>query len=147
MTGSMSTVAAALARGDGASDRGKWWISGDQLCQRWTSWMDGNPIATSSPLEARRSVGCAMTAARARRGSRRYDRTFAERFEDLRDPAGGGQCGCYVVLVGADKQITQGCSKYVSKIPTFNERTLGYGDLGHPPMAKRSTWASPYLRQ
>jgi hypothetical protein len=41
MTGSMSTVAAALARGDGASDRGKWWISGDQLCQRWTSWMDG----------------------------------------------------------------------------------------------------------
>jgi hypothetical protein len=41
MTGSMSTVAAALARGDGASDRGTWWISGDQLCQRWTSWMDG----------------------------------------------------------------------------------------------------------
>jgi hypothetical protein len=41
MTGSMSTVAAALARGDGASDRGKWWIAGDQLCQRWTSWMDG----------------------------------------------------------------------------------------------------------
>jgi hypothetical protein len=41
MRGSMSTVAAALTRGDGASDRGKWWISGDQLCQRWTSWMDG----------------------------------------------------------------------------------------------------------
>lgn len=41
MTGSMSTVAAALARGDGASDRGKWWIVGDQLCQRWTSWMEG----------------------------------------------------------------------------------------------------------
>jgi hypothetical protein len=41
MRGSMSTVAAALARGDGASDRGSWWISGDQLCQRWTSWMDG----------------------------------------------------------------------------------------------------------
>jgi len=41
MKGSMSTVAAALARGDGSSDRGKWWISGDQLCQRWTNWMDG----------------------------------------------------------------------------------------------------------
>jgi len=41
MTGSMSMVAAALSRGDGASDRGKWWISGDRLCQRWTSWMDG----------------------------------------------------------------------------------------------------------
>jgi hypothetical protein len=41
MAGSMSMVAAALSRGNGASDRGKWWISGDQLCQRWTSWMDG----------------------------------------------------------------------------------------------------------
>jgi hypothetical protein len=41
MTASMSTVAAALARGDGSSDRGKWWISGDQICQRWTTWMDG----------------------------------------------------------------------------------------------------------
>ena len=41
MEGSMGVVAASLARGDGASDRGKWWISGNQLCQRWTSWMDG----------------------------------------------------------------------------------------------------------
>jgi hypothetical protein len=41
MAGSMGVVAASLARGDGASDRGKWWISGNQLCQRWTSWMDG----------------------------------------------------------------------------------------------------------
>ena len=42
-TGSISTVAAALARGDGASDRGKWWISGDQLCQRWTQ-LDGRQV-------------------------------------------------------------------------------------------------------
>jgi hypothetical protein len=41
MAGSMGAVAATLARGDGASDRGKWWISGNELCQRWTSWMDG----------------------------------------------------------------------------------------------------------
>lgn len=41
MSGSMSTVMAALARGDGASDRGKWWIEGNQLCQRWNVWMDG----------------------------------------------------------------------------------------------------------
>ena len=33
--------AATLARGDGASDRGKWWVSGSQLCQRWSSWMEG----------------------------------------------------------------------------------------------------------
>jgi hypothetical protein len=41
MVGSLGTIAASLARGDGASDHGKWWIAGDQLCQRWTSWMDG----------------------------------------------------------------------------------------------------------
>ncbi|MEZ5828937.1 MAG: hypothetical protein R3D30_08010 [Hyphomicrobiales bacterium] len=42
MKGSMSTVAAAFSRGDGASDSGKWWVAGDQLCQKWTSWMDGD---------------------------------------------------------------------------------------------------------
>jgi hypothetical protein len=41
MTGSMGAIAASLAGGDGASDHGKWWIAGDQLCQRWTSWMEG----------------------------------------------------------------------------------------------------------
>ena len=41
MSGRMSAVAAALARGDGASDSGKWWVSGSQLCQQWTSWMEG----------------------------------------------------------------------------------------------------------
>jgi hypothetical protein len=42
MRGSMGTIAAAFSRGDGASDSGKWWIADDQLCQKWTSWMDGN---------------------------------------------------------------------------------------------------------
>jgi hypothetical protein len=42
MKGSMGTVAAALSRGDGSSDRGKWWIADDQLCQKWSSWMEGN---------------------------------------------------------------------------------------------------------
>lgn len=41
MSGKMSTVAASFARGDGAQDRGKWWVANDQLCQQWTSWMDG----------------------------------------------------------------------------------------------------------
>jgi hypothetical protein len=43
MSGSLGLVAAALARGDGASDHGSWWIANDQLCQRWTAWMDGKP--------------------------------------------------------------------------------------------------------
>ncbi len=40
MTGKMSTVAASFSRGNGASDSGKWWVENDQLCQKWTSWMD-----------------------------------------------------------------------------------------------------------
>ena len=41
MMGKMGTIAASFSRGDGAQDRGKWWVAGDQLCQQWTSWMDG----------------------------------------------------------------------------------------------------------
>ena len=41
MSGKMSTIAASFSRGDGAQDRGKWWVAGDQLCQQWSSWMDG----------------------------------------------------------------------------------------------------------
>ena len=40
MKGSMGTVAAAFSRGDGSSDRGKWWIADNQLCQKWSSWME-----------------------------------------------------------------------------------------------------------
>ena len=53
MTGSMSMVAAALARGEGASDRCKCWISGDQLCQRWTSWMDGKSYCYKLTLRSK----------------------------------------------------------------------------------------------
>ncbi|MGH6865211.1 MAG: hypothetical protein ACREDO_03320 [Methyloceanibacter sp.] len=41
MKGSMGAVAATFSRGDGASDRGKWWIAEDKLCQRWSSWLEG----------------------------------------------------------------------------------------------------------
>jgi hypothetical protein len=40
MTGSMGAVAATFSRGDGSRDSGRWWIEANQLCQRWTSWMD-----------------------------------------------------------------------------------------------------------
>ena len=46
MKGSMSMVAASLS-GGGASDSGKWWIADDQLCQRWTSWMDAKTYCYS----------------------------------------------------------------------------------------------------
>ena len=41
VTGSMGQVAAAFSRGDGSRDSGRWWVEANQLCQRWTSWMDG----------------------------------------------------------------------------------------------------------
>jgi hypothetical protein len=41
MSGKMSTIAASFSRGDGTQDHGKWWVAGDQLCQQWSSWMDG----------------------------------------------------------------------------------------------------------
>lgn len=41
MSGRMSAVAVSFSRGDGAQDRGKWWVAGDRLCQQWSSWMDG----------------------------------------------------------------------------------------------------------
>ena len=41
MSGSMGQVAAAFSRGDGSRDSGRWWVDANQLCQRWTSWMDG----------------------------------------------------------------------------------------------------------
>jgi hypothetical protein len=41
MTGSKGQVAATFSRGDGSRDSGRWWVEVNQLCQRWTSWLDG----------------------------------------------------------------------------------------------------------
>lgn len=41
MSGQVKAFAAALAGGEARADRGTWWISDDQLCQRWNSWMAG----------------------------------------------------------------------------------------------------------
>ena len=41
MTGSMGEVAATFSRGDGSRDSGRWWVEANHLCQRWTSWLDG----------------------------------------------------------------------------------------------------------
>jgi hypothetical protein len=41
MTGRMGAAIANFSRGDGTRDNGRWWIEANQLCQRWTSWMEG----------------------------------------------------------------------------------------------------------
>lgn len=40
MTGRINAVAASFSRGDGTSDTGKWWVDNDQLCQKWSSWLE-----------------------------------------------------------------------------------------------------------
>lgn len=41
MNGTMSGSSTALAAVTGsARDSGRWWVSGDKLCQRWNTWLD-----------------------------------------------------------------------------------------------------------
>src|SRR6266508_554967 len=41
MSGKLGAAAATLSLHESASDTGRWWIKDHQLCQRWTSWMEG----------------------------------------------------------------------------------------------------------
>jgi hypothetical protein len=69
ISGRMGAVAATLARGDGASDRGKWWVSGNQLCQRWSSWMEGKSYCYTLTRRGNSVSWVRMTGAPAARGS------------------------------------------------------------------------------
>jgi len=40
MSGSIRAITAGFSHGDGASDTGKWWVDNDQLCQKWSSWLE-----------------------------------------------------------------------------------------------------------
>jgi hypothetical protein len=51
----------------GTTRHGKWWIASDQLCQRWTSWMDGKSYCyrltqTGSSVRWVRNDGASGTA-------------------------------------------------------------------------------------
>lgn len=40
--GTMSASSGGIAKLTGmASDKGKWWVSGSKLCQRWSNWLEG----------------------------------------------------------------------------------------------------------
>ena len=54
MRGSMGAITASFSRGDGSSDSGKWWVENDQLCQKWTSWMDGKSYCYKLSLDGDR---------------------------------------------------------------------------------------------
>ncbi|GBE43964.1 hypothetical protein BMS3Bbin10_02048 [bacterium BMS3Bbin10] len=40
MSGRLKAFAASVAGGSPV-DSGRWWISNNQLCQRWSQWLDG----------------------------------------------------------------------------------------------------------
>ena len=39
-----SGEAAGLGRLVKPSDSGRWWVAGDRLCQKWSTWYDGKPF-------------------------------------------------------------------------------------------------------
>ena len=41
MSGRLQASAAALAGNASMQDSGRWWVSNDQLCQRWNRWQGG----------------------------------------------------------------------------------------------------------
>jgi hypothetical protein len=41
MSGRLKLSTASLAGGTPTNDTGRWWISRDQLCQRWNRWQGG----------------------------------------------------------------------------------------------------------
>lgn len=63
-----SGEALGLARFLQPKDSGRWWVTGEKLCQKWTSWYDGKPfcftIQTTGPnsINWRRDDGYSGTA-------------------------------------------------------------------------------------
>ena len=63
-----SGEALGLAKFLQPKDSGRWWVAGDKLCQKWTSWYDGKPFcftiqATgSNSINWRRDDGYSGTA-------------------------------------------------------------------------------------
>jgi len=41
MAGRVQAMAAAMAGESRPHDRGRWWVTETQLCQRWSNWLDG----------------------------------------------------------------------------------------------------------
>lgn len=56
MTGRMGTVAAAFSGSKGVSDHGKWWVDGRMLCQKWSSWMDGETYCYALSQQGKNNV-------------------------------------------------------------------------------------------
>jgi hypothetical protein len=44
MVGGSSVQLAALAGESVARDKGRWWVSNEQLCQKWSSWSEGRAL-------------------------------------------------------------------------------------------------------
>ncbi len=67
MSGRLRAFVATLAGGTATADSGKWWISNNQLCQKWNRWLDGKSYCyklsrNGSQVHWRRNDGRSGTA-------------------------------------------------------------------------------------
>lgn len=56
MSGRVSGFIAAAAGEDRPADSGKWWVKGEQLCQRWNRWLDKKPYCYRLTMSGGSSV-------------------------------------------------------------------------------------------
>lgn len=54
MTGGSSMHLAALAGESVKSDRGRWWVAKEQLCQKWSSWSEGRSLCYKLRVSGKR---------------------------------------------------------------------------------------------
>lgn len=47
MVGKGQMLASFMSRKGVATDKGKWWIAKDQLCQKWQNWLEGKSYCFS----------------------------------------------------------------------------------------------------
>lgn len=65
MSGSLNGVVGVIA--SQKSDRGRWWVSGNQLCQKWSNWLEAKShcvqvSGTGANLSWRSKEGVSGTA-------------------------------------------------------------------------------------
>ena len=56
MSARLQASAASFAGGATTQDSGRWWISKDQLCQRWNRWQGGKSYCYKLSLQGRNVV-------------------------------------------------------------------------------------------
>jgi hypothetical protein len=54
MTGSGHKIANLVSANGKTVDRGRWWIKGNRLCQKWNDWLNGKSLCFRLKLEGKK---------------------------------------------------------------------------------------------